>query len=324
MSAPESNIAEEAKLSTQLLRRNIDPSTWNTLKNSLYPGALNDSILMVCDYCVARKLDPLLKAVHLVPMEVKDTKTGNKVWRDVVLPGIYLYRIIATRTGLYLGHTDPELGPEVMDTESGFGAPQYCKMTVFRWSEKTSQKIAFPVTVYFREVVGLTKDGKVNARWGRAPIQMLTKCTEAAALREAFPEEFGGEPTAEEMDNQRLPEATKVPAGTSRTSAAADALRAKQVTDQAGTGGVPMDLKQTVSREAEFAEFEDQPKAATQAKQHAYTDASAIEFLRMQRKASDLKAAWAMVSQDYKGRDMNTDIEALYQDRLEMLTEQGK
>jgi hypothetical protein len=32
---------------------------------------------------------------------------------------------------------------------------------------------------------------------------MLTKCTEAAGLREAFPDELGGEPTAEEMDGQR-------------------------------------------------------------------------------------------------------------------------
>ncbi len=66
----------------------------------------------------------------------------------------------------------------------------------------------FPIQVFFSEVVATRKDKKTeqivaNARWTRAPRQMLAKCTEAAGLREAFPEEIGGEPTAEEMDGQR-------------------------------------------------------------------------------------------------------------------------
>jgi hypothetical protein len=52
-------------------------------------------------------------------------------------------------------------------------------------------------------VVATKRNGEANARWSKAPVQMLTKCAEAAALREAFPDELGGQQTAEEMDGQR-------------------------------------------------------------------------------------------------------------------------
>jgi hypothetical protein len=117
------------------------------------------------------------------------------------MPGIYEYRITAQRTGEYLGHSKPEYGP--MLEHLGTKAPEWCEMTIYRWSAHAG-RIEFPVRRYFAEVVGLTKDGKVNDRWSKAPIQMLEKCVEAAGLREAFPDEFGGEPTAEEMDDQRI------------------------------------------------------------------------------------------------------------------------
>jgi phage recombination protein Bet len=163
---------------------------------------------MVWDYCVARKLDPLKKPCHIVPMEVK---VGNGYeWRDVVLPGIYEHRTTAQRTGQYLGHSKAVYGPEL--EVRGVKAPEWCEMTMYRWNAVSGQRVEFPVTVFFREVVATNREGKPNARWSKAPIQMLTKCTEAAGLREAFPDEIGGEPTAEEMDGQRAFDATVVEA----------------------------------------------------------------------------------------------------------------
>jgi phage recombination protein Bet len=190
------------KLPDAIARRGVTEAQWRTLANNLYPGAHPDSVLMVVDYCLARKLDPLKKPCHIVPMSVKDAKTGQRGWRDVVMPGIYEYRITAMRTGLYLGHSRPEYGDEV--DVAGTKAPAWCEMTFYRAVSATdrSVRIEFPVRVYFTEVVAL-KDGRPNERWAKAPIQMLTKCCEAAGLREAFPDEFGGEATAEEMDGQQ-------------------------------------------------------------------------------------------------------------------------
>lgn len=183
-----------ANLPAQVTERGIDAAQWNTLCNSLFPGAQHDSVLMVVDYCKARKLDPLKKPCHIVPMRVKIN--GEYKWRDVVMPGIYEYRTTAQRTGDYLGHSRPEYGPEI--NHAGVSAPEWCEITVYRWNERAGIKVEFPARVYFRESCAL-KDGKANDRWGKAPIQMLTKCAEAAALREAFPDELGGTHTEEEM-----------------------------------------------------------------------------------------------------------------------------
>jgi phage recombination protein Bet len=138
------------------------------------------------------------KPCHIVPMRVK--VGDNWEWRDVIMPGIYEYRTTAQKTGEYMGHSRPEYG-DVIDFE-GVAAPESCSITVYRWNSASQTKAEYPVTVWFSEVVALKRDGKPNERWSKAPRQMLTKCTEAAALREAFPDELGGEMTYEEMVGQ--------------------------------------------------------------------------------------------------------------------------
>ena len=195
------DTTQRVELPEPVARRGLTEAQWRTLSGSLYPGAQPTSVLMVVDYCQARKLDPLKKPCHIVPMRVKDAKTGQYDWRDVVMPGIYELRTTAQRTGQYLGHSAPEYGP--IASFAGVDAPEWCAMTIYR--DHPVGRIEFPVRVYFREAVNTTKDGKANERWQRAPVQMLTKCTEAAGLREAFPDELGGEMTAEEMDGAPAP-----------------------------------------------------------------------------------------------------------------------
>ena len=199
--ATETNIVVMAPAMPEpVARRGINEAAWRTLMNNLYPGADANSVLMVWDYCIARKLDPLKKPCHIVPMRVKNSKTGDYEWRDVVLPGIYEYRTTATRTGLYLGHSKPEYGPDFQVAH--VTAPEWCEMTIYRWNDAAKLKTEYPVRIYFREVVALKKDGTPNERWTKAPVQMLTKCAEAAGLREAFPDELGGTHTADELEGQ--------------------------------------------------------------------------------------------------------------------------
>lgn len=184
-------------LPPSVARRGISETQWRTLMNNLYPGASGESVLMVWDYCAARKLDPLKKPCHIVPMKVK--QGGDYVWRDVVLPGIYEYRTTAHRTGQYLGHSVPVYG-EIKEI-AGVMAPESCELTVYRWNPLANVRGEYPIKALFTEYVAL-KDGKANSRWAKAPLQMLTKCAEAAGLREAFPDELGGVPTMEEVEGQ--------------------------------------------------------------------------------------------------------------------------
>lgn len=216
--APRAQPAESA-LPAAVVRRGIDEETWRTLCNSVFPGALGESILMAIDYCRARNLNVLKKPCHIVPMLVTQKSRGEgsqvierKIWRDVILPGIYEYRITAHRTGEYLGHSEPKYGDPIDFPGLAAGAPSWCAMTMYRWHAQAREKIPFPVKVYFAEVVATKNDGTANKKWSQSPIQMLTKCTEAAGLREAFPDELGGLPTGDEMEGRTLDAQVALPA----------------------------------------------------------------------------------------------------------------
>lgn len=188
-------ISEKDALKNQLAMNDIDSLTWKVLKNSIFPGAKNESIIAAVNYCKARNLDILKKPVHIVPMFVEDKTTGEKGYRDIIMPGIAETRITADRTGLYAGQDEPEFG-EDFDYKNVY-APLFCKVTVY----KMVQGIRCPYshTEYFSEAVATKKSGEVNSMWSKRPRGQLAKCAEAGALRKAFPDALGGQPTFEEM-----------------------------------------------------------------------------------------------------------------------------
>lgn len=171
------------------------------MTSSIYPGAKQESILAALRYCQASNLDPLTKPVHIVAMQVK---VGNDYeWRDVILPGIALYRTKAHRTGLYAGTDLPEFGPMV-DFKASNGKtyehPEYCVFVVYRMVGGI--RCPFPVKVFWRDayVDAGSKGTQPNRMWSKRTSGQLEKCAEALALRKAFPEELGGQVTAEEME----------------------------------------------------------------------------------------------------------------------------
>lgn len=189
-----------ANIQTALTERGIDHAVWSTLQNSVFPGARDESILLAIDYCKARKMDILKKPCHIVPMSVTDAKTGNKQWRDVIMPGIYEQRITAFRTGQMAGQDEPIFG-EIID-HFGVQAPEWCKVTVYRFIDGV--RCAFSHTEYFSEACNTTKEGKVNSMWTKRPRGQLAKCAEAGALRKAFPDELGGVITADEITEEPI------------------------------------------------------------------------------------------------------------------------
>lgn len=189
-----------ANIQTALIERNIDTAVWTTLQNSVFPGAKDESILLAVDYCKARKLDILKKPCHIVPMSVTDAKTGNKNWRDVIMPGIYEQRITAFRTGQMAGQDEPVFGDTV--TFRGIEAPEWCRVTVYRFIN--NERCAFSHTEYFSEACATTKEGKPNSMWSKRPRGQLAKCAEAGALRKAFPDELGGVITADEVNEDPI------------------------------------------------------------------------------------------------------------------------
>ena len=181
-----------------------DSELIEVLGNSLYPGAAVQSIKLVLGYCKAAGLDPMKKPVHIVPMW--DSKSSKM--RDVVMPGIGLYRTDADRTGNFAGQTEPEFGPMVNAKIGGVDIcyPEWAKVTVKK-RLADGMVAEFTATEYWMENYAV-KGGKEksiapNAMWQKRPRGQIAKCAAAQALRLAFPG-GGAQPTAEEMEGKTL------------------------------------------------------------------------------------------------------------------------
>lgn len=181
-----------------------DDELLRVLQSSLYPGANPVSIKLVLGYCKAAGLDPLQKPVHIVPMW--DTKAGQM--RDVVMPGVNLYRTQASRSQQMAGISEPEFGPLVTTTIGGqeITFPEWCRVTVRRAMQ--SGAVADFTAIEFWLENYAVKGGKEksiapNAMWSKRPRGQIAKCAEAQALRKAFPE-IASAPTADEMEGKAI------------------------------------------------------------------------------------------------------------------------
>lgn len=179
-----------------------------TLQNSLYTGAKTESVEMVISYCEATGLDVMQKPVHIVPMSVKDPTTGQYVYRDVVMPGIGLYRIQADRSGTLAGASEPKFGKDITQTFTDKNGndvpvtyPEWCKVSMKKLVGNNI--VEFIAKEYWIEnyAADSSKSTAPNAMWRKRPKGQLAKCAEAQALRKGWPE-IGQAPTAEEMEGK--------------------------------------------------------------------------------------------------------------------------
>lgn len=193
-------------MTTALTTQQQELAQIQVLQSSLYPGASTESVRMVLAYCQAAQLDPMQKPVHIVPM----WDTNSRSMRDVIMPGINLYRIQAMRSGLCAGISEPEFGPDktqvVGHVEITF--PEWCRVTVKR-RLPTGEIAEFAAVERWLENYaikgGKEKDQSPNAMWSKRVYGQIAKCAQAQALRMAFPE-FAAQYTAEEMEGKALHE----------------------------------------------------------------------------------------------------------------------
>lgn len=215
-----------ATLPQAAIARQVDAPLWNSLKE-MFDGASDQSIGLVLDYCKARKLDPLKKPVHIVPV----WSNRRKCMVETVWPSISEIRTTAARTGLFAGQDETKFGPVLkqdLGNAKGFEFPEWAQVTVYRMV--AGQRCAFVgPKVYFLESYATAKrdSHEPNAMWSKRTWGQLEKCAEAAALRRAFPEETGL--TADEMAGKTLDEHELVNVtGTADTTATGETSEANK------------------------------------------------------------------------------------------------
>jgi phage recombination protein Bet len=190
-------------------RFGIDRAAWRALVEAVFPTAKSvEGIILALSYCKARRLDPMKKPVHVVPIWDRERRT----YVDTVWPGIGELRTTAMRTSQFAGCDPCEFGPDRTVTftgrigrgdreeqvEASVTFPDWAQVTVYRMVQ--GQRVPVPgPRVYWTETYATQGRSPVpNDMWQRRPRGQLEKCAEAAALRRAFPEEIGSEITADE------------------------------------------------------------------------------------------------------------------------------
>lgn len=188
---------------------------WQVLTDQTFPSAKTAAAVhMALSYCRARRLDIFKRPVHIVPM------WSNVLSRmvETIWPGINELRTTADRTGAYAGISKSEFGPTIKrkfqqkftDERSGNDRvveydveyPEWCELKVLRIVHGAPRE--FWARVYWVEAYA-TADrfgDTPNQMWRKRPFGQLEKCTEAAALRRAFPQEIGNDLSAEEMSGK--------------------------------------------------------------------------------------------------------------------------
>lgn len=165
----------------------LDAETVKKYLVSGNPDNISDQeIVMFLQLCKMQKLNPFLREVYLI-------KYGTS--KATMVTGIETFLKRAAKNPKYRGH-------EVGITEDG--AKAWCKVYVEGYQIPITREVLFIEYVGLKdEYVNNKKTGNKipNAMWTSKPQTMLKKVAEAQGLRAAFPDDFGGLYSAEEINS---------------------------------------------------------------------------------------------------------------------------
>lgn len=148
-------------------------------------------------YCQQRGFDPLGKEIYLVP---RKSKQPDGSYKTILTPqsSIDAFRKRATQSNAYEGQVGPFwCGPDGVWKDIWLlkTPPTAAKVGV---SRQGFREPAWGIALY-SEYVQTDSSGRPTQFWTKMPANQLAKCAESLALRKAFPDQFGGVYTAEEM-----------------------------------------------------------------------------------------------------------------------------
>jgi phage recombination protein Bet len=181
-------------MNNQLAKIEYTPDEVKLIKSQIAPKANDNELKLFLYQCQRTGLDPLTRQIYCIHRWTKD---GDKMTVQTSIDG---FRVIAERSGVYAGQSEPEF------MEDG-GKLKCCKVRVYKFNGNNRYEAAVGVA-YWDEYVQMGKDSKPSGLWAKMPHTMLSKVAEALALRKAFPQDLSGLYTADEMQQAEQPQTT--------------------------------------------------------------------------------------------------------------------
>lgn len=187
------------------------------VRNLLCKQATDSELVMFSMACDKAKLDPFSRQIYI-------TKYSGRM---TIITGIDGFRVIAQRSGQYLGQKGPfwcgEDG-EWRDVWLKDTHPMAAKITVMKIVEGHIAEVS---------AVAHWNEYSVDSRmWKNMPKNQLAKCAEALALRKAFPNDLSGLYTSDEMDQQKNEPEKKTVKSTSTVKQLESQLNAEKVEER--------------------------------------------------------------------------------------------
>ena len=139
-------------------------------------------------------LDPFARQIYMI--ERRSKVRGQWVTKYTIQTSIDGFRVIRDRKGTFRGMEEHWCGPDGVWREAWLEdvPPAAARITLYL------DGFVKPVTAVARydEYVPL-REGKPTGQWGKMPALMTSKVSEALALRKAYPQDFSGLYTSDEM-----------------------------------------------------------------------------------------------------------------------------
>ena len=181
------------------------PEQTQLISTTIAPGCSADELRLFAYACQRTGLDPFSKQIYAI-------KRGGKMTIQAGIDGL---RAIAERTGELDGSSTEWCGDDGqwVDVWLSSKPPAAAKTTIYR---KGSQH---PFT-------GVARFADYNAGqglWSKMPAAMIAKCSEALALRKAFPANLSGVYSTDEMQQADVEPVTVTAAPALPTAPAGDA-----------------------------------------------------------------------------------------------------
>ena len=158
------------------------PEQTQLISTTIAPGCSNDELRLFAYACQRTGLDPFSKQIYAI-------KRGGKMTIQAGIDGL---RSIAERTGQLDGSETLWCGDDGQWTDVWLGSkpPAAAKTTIWR------KGAGHPFT-------GVARFADYNAGqglWTKMGATMIAKCSEALALRKAFPADLSGVYSSDEME----------------------------------------------------------------------------------------------------------------------------
>jgi phage recombination protein Bet len=193
------------------------PEQTQLISTTIAPGCSNDELRLFAYACQRTGLDPFSRQIYAI-------KRGGKLTIQVSIDGL---RSIAERTGQLDGSMSYWCGDDGVWTDVWLSSkpPAAAKTVIHRKGCAHS----FSATARFADF------NAGQGLWAKMPSVMIAKCSEAQALRRAFPADLSGVYSTDEMDQAVEPVTVTsiAPAGDDKVFTAGKAAIAKATTMEA-------------------------------------------------------------------------------------------